>query len=160
MFPPFPPWPAPPRAPPHPISLRTPKLVLCEKATGSPRGAHVNSWSWVPDPPFLQVAGGVFQSEENGWRSPRGASQCLLGRYHPHLFIHGKALGSWEESFKGVGALENLAGLLLSQAGTALSRVPPLPSGRSPPWDSLSPPGLEALVNELYAVLKPHLQPG
>ncbi|EDM18853.1 rCG43513 [Rattus norvegicus] len=45
-------------------------------------------------------------------------------------------------------------------AGTTLSRVPPLPSGRSPPWDSLSPPGLEALVNELCAVLKPHLQPG
>lgn len=45
-------------------------------------------------------------------------------------------------------------------AGTALSHVPSLPSGRSPPWDSLSPPGLEALVNELCAILKPHLQPG
>ncbi|XP_052048033.1 peroxisome biogenesis factor 6 isoform X2 [Apodemus sylvaticus] len=48
----------------------------------------------------------------------------------------------------------------LYMAGTTLSLVPPLPSGRSPPWDSLSPPGLEDLVNELCAILKPHLQPG
>lgn len=110
--------------------------------------------------PLLQVAGGVFQSEENGWRSPRWASQCLPGRYHTHLFIPGKALGGRRAS-KGLGHRRTSAGVfLLSQAGTTLSRVPPLPSGRSPPWDSLSPPGLEALVNELCAVLKPHLQPG
>lgn len=56
--------------------------------------------------------------------------------------------------------LESRASSYLSQAGSALSRVPLLPSERSTPWDSLSPPGLEALVNELCAVLKPHLQPG
>ncbi|XP_075836929.1 peroxisome biogenesis factor 6 isoform X1 [Microtus pennsylvanicus] len=48
----------------------------------------------------------------------------------------------------------------LYMAGSTLSRVPLLPSGKSTPWDSLSPPGLEALVKELCAVLKPRLQPG
>ncbi|XP_074204849.1 peroxisome biogenesis factor 6 isoform X3 [Camelus bactrianus] len=44
--------------------------------------------------------------------------------------------------------------------GSTLSLVPRLPSGESTPWSSLSPPGLEALVTELCAVLKPRLQPG
>ncbi|XP_065768800.1 peroxisome biogenesis factor 6 isoform X3 [Muntiacus reevesi] len=44
--------------------------------------------------------------------------------------------------------------------GSTLSLVPRLPSGDSTPWSSLSPPGLEALVTELCAVLKPRLQPG
>ncbi|KAM9739589.1 peroxisome biogenesis factor 6 [Dama dama] len=44
--------------------------------------------------------------------------------------------------------------------GSTLSLVPRLPSGDSTPWSSLSPPGLEALVTELCAALKPRLQPG
>ncbi|XP_058410330.1 peroxisome biogenesis factor 6 isoform X2 [Diceros bicornis minor] len=44
--------------------------------------------------------------------------------------------------------------------GATLSRVPRLPSEESTPWSSLSPPGLEALVTELCAALKPRLQPG
>ena len=48
----------------------------------------------------------------------------------------------------------------LSQVGSTLSPVPRLTSGESTPWNSLSPPGLEALVTELCAALKPRLQPG
>ncbi|XP_057411359.1 peroxisome biogenesis factor 6 isoform X4 [Balaenoptera acutorostrata] len=44
--------------------------------------------------------------------------------------------------------------------GSTLSLVPRLPSGESTPWSSLSPPGLEGLVTELCAALKPRLQPG
>nr|CAN13170.1 peroxisomal biogenesis factor 6 [Sus scrofa] len=44
--------------------------------------------------------------------------------------------------------------------GSTLSLVPGLPSGESTPWSSLSPPGLETLVTELCAALKPRLQPG
>ncbi|KAK1338387.1 hypothetical protein QTO34_001503 [Cnephaeus nilssonii] len=45
-------------------------------------------------------------------------------------------------------------------AGSTLSPVPRVPSGESSLWSSLSPPGLEALVTELCAALKPRLQPG
>ncbi|XP_069344064.1 peroxisome biogenesis factor 6 isoform X2 [Eulemur rufifrons] len=48
----------------------------------------------------------------------------------------------------------------LYMVGSTLSPVPRLPSGDSTVWNSLSPPGLEALVTELCAVLKPRLQPG
>uniref|UniRef100_A0A8C0CZG3 Peroxisomal ATPase PEX6 n=1 Tax=Balaenoptera musculus TaxID=9771 RepID=A0A8C0CZG3_BALMU len=44
--------------------------------------------------------------------------------------------------------------------GSTLSLVPRLPSGESTPWSNLSPPGLEGLVTELCAALKPRLQPG
>ncbi|KAK2506921.1 hypothetical protein MC885_003960 [Smutsia gigantea] len=44
--------------------------------------------------------------------------------------------------------------------GSTLSPVPRLPAGESTPWNSLSPPGLEALVTEICAALKPRLQPG
>uniref|UniRef100_A0A2I3GJF3 Peroxisomal ATPase PEX6 n=1 Tax=Nomascus leucogenys TaxID=61853 RepID=A0A2I3GJF3_NOMLE len=44
--------------------------------------------------------------------------------------------------------------------GSTLSPVPWLHSEESTLWSSLSPPGLEALVSELCAVLKPRLQPG
>ncbi|XP_011352950.1 peroxisome biogenesis factor 6 [Pteropus vampyrus] len=44
--------------------------------------------------------------------------------------------------------------------GSTLSPVPRVPSGESTLWSSLSPPGLEALVTELCAALKPRLQPG
>ncbi|XP_041609914.1 peroxisome biogenesis factor 6 isoform X2 [Vulpes lagopus] len=44
--------------------------------------------------------------------------------------------------------------------GSTLSLVPSLTSGESTPWNSLSPPGLETLVTELCAALKPRLQPG
>uniref|UniRef100_A0A452TVT8 Peroxisomal ATPase PEX6 n=1 Tax=Ursus maritimus TaxID=29073 RepID=A0A452TVT8_URSMA len=44
--------------------------------------------------------------------------------------------------------------------GSTLSPVPRLASGESTPWNSLSPPGLETLVTELCAALKPRLQPG
>ncbi|XP_070274669.1 peroxisome biogenesis factor 6 [Myotis yumanensis] len=44
--------------------------------------------------------------------------------------------------------------------GSTLSPVPRVPSGESSLWSSLSPPGLEALVTELCAALKPRLQPG
>ncbi|XP_054541805.1 peroxisome biogenesis factor 6 isoform X3 [Pan troglodytes] len=48
----------------------------------------------------------------------------------------------------------------LYMVGSTLSPVPWLPSEESTLWSSLSPPGLEALVSELCAVLKPRLQPG
>ncbi|XP_008827333.1 peroxisome biogenesis factor 6 [Nannospalax galili] len=48
----------------------------------------------------------------------------------------------------------------LYMVGSILSAIPMLPSGRSTPWNSLSPPGLESVVTELCAVLKPRLQPG
>ncbi|XP_021792987.1 peroxisome biogenesis factor 6 isoform X5 [Papio anubis] len=48
----------------------------------------------------------------------------------------------------------------LYMVGSTLSPVPWLPSEKSTLWSSLSPPGLEALVSELCAVLKPRLQPG
>ncbi|XP_057554870.1 peroxisome biogenesis factor 6 isoform X2 [Hippopotamus amphibius kiboko] len=51
-------------------------------------------------------------------------------------------------------------GELKIQVGSTLSLVPRLASGESTPWSSLSPPGLEALVTELCAALKPRLRPG
>ncbi|XP_012496309.1 PREDICTED: peroxisome biogenesis factor 6 isoform X2 [Propithecus coquereli] len=48
----------------------------------------------------------------------------------------------------------------LYMVGSTLNPVPRLPSGEFTVWSSLSPPGLEALVTELCAVLKPRLQPG
>ncbi|XP_003403954.2 peroxisome biogenesis factor 6 isoform X2 [Loxodonta africana] len=48
----------------------------------------------------------------------------------------------------------------LYMAGATLSPVPGLPSKEHTLWSSLSPPGLEALVTELCAALKPRLQPG
>ncbi|XP_033073099.1 peroxisome biogenesis factor 6 isoform X2 [Trachypithecus francoisi] len=48
----------------------------------------------------------------------------------------------------------------LYMVGSTLSSVPWLPSEKSTLRSSLSPPGLEALVSELCAVLKPRLQPG
>ncbi|XP_049748322.1 peroxisome biogenesis factor 6 isoform X3 [Elephas maximus indicus] len=48
----------------------------------------------------------------------------------------------------------------LYMAGATLSPVPGLPSREHTLWSSLSPPGLEALVTELCAALKPRLQPG
>uniref|UniRef100_A0A2K5R5R4 Peroxisomal biogenesis factor 6 n=1 Tax=Cebus imitator TaxID=2715852 RepID=A0A2K5R5R4_CEBIM len=48
----------------------------------------------------------------------------------------------------------------LYMVGSTLSPVPWLPSEESALWSSLSPPGLETLVSELCAVLKPRLQPG
>ncbi|XP_010367988.2 peroxisome biogenesis factor 6 isoform X2 [Rhinopithecus roxellana] len=48
----------------------------------------------------------------------------------------------------------------LYMVGSTLSPVPWLPSEKSTLRSSLSPPGLEALVSELCAVLKPRLQPG
>ncbi|XP_055119245.2 peroxisome biogenesis factor 6 isoform X2 [Symphalangus syndactylus] len=48
----------------------------------------------------------------------------------------------------------------LYMVGSTLSPVPWLHSEESTLWSSLSPPGLEALVSELCAVLKPRLQPG
>ncbi|KAL0622420.1 Peroxisome assembly factor 2 [Plecturocebus cupreus] len=47
----------------------------------------------------------------------------------------------------------------LYMVGSTLSPVPWLPSEDSTLWSSLSPPGLETLVSELCAVLKPRLQP-
>ncbi|XP_036104924.1 peroxisome biogenesis factor 6 isoform X2 [Molossus molossus] len=51
-------------------------------------------------------------------------------------------------------------GELRIQVGSTLSPVPRVPSGESSLWSSLSPPGLEALVTELCAALKPRLQSG
>ncbi|XP_006882042.1 PREDICTED: peroxisome assembly factor 2 isoform X2 [Elephantulus edwardii] len=48
----------------------------------------------------------------------------------------------------------------LYMVGATLSCVPGLPAGEHTPWSSLSPPGMEALVSELCATLKPRLQPG
>uniref|UniRef100_A0A8I4A2E5 Peroxisomal ATPase PEX6 n=1 Tax=Callithrix jacchus TaxID=9483 RepID=A0A8I4A2E5_CALJA len=48
----------------------------------------------------------------------------------------------------------------LYMVGSTLSPVPWLPLEESALWSSLSPPGLETLVSELCAVLKPRLQPG
>ncbi|XP_077017944.1 peroxisome biogenesis factor 6 [Tamandua tetradactyla] len=48
----------------------------------------------------------------------------------------------------------------LYMVGSTLSTVPRLPSREDTLWSSLSPPGLEVLVTELCAVLKPRLQPG
>uniref|UniRef100_A0A8C5K684 Peroxisomal ATPase PEX6 n=2 Tax=Jaculus jaculus TaxID=51337 RepID=A0A8C5K684_JACJA len=48
----------------------------------------------------------------------------------------------------------------LYMVGSTLSPVPTLSSGGSTPWSGLSPPGLEGLVTELCAALKPRLQPG
>ncbi|XP_007934426.1 peroxisome biogenesis factor 6 [Orycteropus afer afer] len=48
----------------------------------------------------------------------------------------------------------------LYMVGVTLSPVPGMPSQEHTLWSSLSPPGLEALVCELCAALKPRLQPG
>ncbi|ELW66028.1 Peroxisome assembly factor 2 [Tupaia chinensis] len=48
----------------------------------------------------------------------------------------------------------------LYMVGSTLSLVPWLPSEESTLWSGLSPPGLEAVVSELCAALKPRLQPG
>ncbi|XP_053456979.1 peroxisome biogenesis factor 6 isoform X3 [Nycticebus coucang] len=48
----------------------------------------------------------------------------------------------------------------LYMVGSSLSLVPRLPSGEFTLWNSLSPPGLESLVTDLCAILKPRLQPG
>ncbi|GAB5571528.1 peroxisome biogenesis factor 6 isoform X1 [Prionailurus iriomotensis] len=56
--------------------------------------------------------------------------------------------------------LADTAHTSLYLVGSTLSPVPSLTSGESTPWNSLSPPGLEALVTELCAALKPRLQPG
>ncbi|KAM5263296.1 peroxisome biogenesis factor 6 isoform 1-T1 [Ctenodactylus gundi] len=47
----------------------------------------------------------------------------------------------------------------LYMVGCTLSPIPVCPSGAPPLWNSLSPPGLEALVTELCAALRPRLQP-
>ncbi|KAF6365040.1 peroxisomal biogenesis factor 6 [Rhinolophus ferrumequinum] len=44
--------------------------------------------------------------------------------------------------------------------GSTLSPVPRVPSREPPLWSSLSPPGLEDLVTELCAALRPRLQAG
>ncbi|XP_027953560.1 peroxisome biogenesis factor 6 isoform X2 [Eumetopias jubatus] len=56
--------------------------------------------------------------------------------------------------------LADTAHTSLYLVGSTLSPVPRLASGESTPWNSLSPPGLETLVTELCAALKPRLQPG
>ncbi|XP_004408142.1 PREDICTED: peroxisome biogenesis factor 6 isoform X2 [Odobenus rosmarus divergens] len=56
--------------------------------------------------------------------------------------------------------LADTAHTSLYLVGSTLSPVPRLGSGESTPWNSLSPPGLETLVTELCAALKPRLQPG
>uniref|UniRef100_A0ABI8AFT9 AAA+ ATPase domain-containing protein n=1 Tax=Felis catus TaxID=9685 RepID=A0ABI8AFT9_FELCA len=56
--------------------------------------------------------------------------------------------------------LADTAHTSLYLVGSTLSPVPRLTLGESTPWNSLSPPGLEALVTELCAALKPRLQPG
>ncbi|XP_006736763.1 peroxisome biogenesis factor 6 isoform X2 [Leptonychotes weddellii] len=56
--------------------------------------------------------------------------------------------------------LADTAHTSLYLVGSTLSPVPRLTSGESTPWNSLSPPGLETLVTELCAVLKPRLQLG
>ncbi|XP_006860531.1 PREDICTED: peroxisome assembly factor 2 isoform X2 [Chrysochloris asiatica] len=48
----------------------------------------------------------------------------------------------------------------LYMVGATMSPVPALSSGEHTLWNSLSPPGLEVLVTELCAALKPRLQPG
>nr|XP_035979944.1 peroxisome biogenesis factor 6 isoform X3 [Halichoerus grypus] len=56
--------------------------------------------------------------------------------------------------------LADTAHTSLYLVGSTLSPVPRLASGESIPWNSLSPPGLETLVTELCAALKPRLQLG
>ncbi|XP_031204622.1 peroxisome biogenesis factor 6 isoform X2 [Mastomys coucha] len=130
---------------------------------GSIAPVDKGSCSPLPGPPFAQELHIEILS------SPHYSAN---GNYDRVLYRHFQT-PRWREVFfkvkKTVGEapdgpasafLADTTNTSLYMAGTALSHVPPLPSGRSPPWDSLSPPGLEALVNELCAVLKPHLQPG
>ncbi|XP_057411357.1 peroxisome biogenesis factor 6 isoform X2 [Balaenoptera acutorostrata] len=94
---------------------------------------------------------------------------CVLTEMVPPLSVE----GGWREMFfkvkKTVGEapdgptrayVADTTHTSLYLVGSTLSLVPRLPSGESTPWSSLSPPGLEGLVTELCAALKPRLQPG
>ncbi|XP_039087171.1 peroxisome biogenesis factor 6 isoform X3 [Hyaena hyaena] len=82
-----------------------------------------------------------------------------LPRWREMFFKVKKTLG---EALDGPTSafLADTAHTSLYLVGSTLSPVPRLASGESTPWNSLSPPGLEALVTELCAALKPRLQAG
>lgn len=138
---------------PPQVSLRVltcaaPKSILYEKATCR-CGLGPLSYRW------REV---FFKVKKTVGEAPDGPARAFLAdTTHTSLYMVRHRVG---EAWRSGEKYCNTTGFYLLQAGSTLSCVPLLPSGRSTPWDSLSPPGLEALVNELCAVLKPHLQPG
>ncbi|XP_054541804.1 peroxisome biogenesis factor 6 isoform X2 [Pan troglodytes] len=121
------------------------------------------SCSLLPGPPFARELHIEIVS------SPHYSTN---GNYDGVLYRHFQ-IPRWREMFfkvkKTVGEapdgpasayLADTTHTSLYMVGSTLSPVPWLPSEESTLWSSLSPPGLEALVSELCAVLKPRLQPG
>ncbi|XP_063523087.1 peroxisome biogenesis factor 6 isoform X2 [Pongo pygmaeus] len=121
------------------------------------------SCSLLPGPPFARELHIDIVS------SPHYSTN---GNYDGVLYRHFQ-IPRWREMFfkvkKTVGEapdgpasayLADTTHTSLYMVGSTLSPVPWLPSEESTLWSSLSPPGLEALVSELCAVLKPRLQPG
>ncbi|XP_022359640.1 peroxisome biogenesis factor 6 isoform X2 [Enhydra lutris kenyoni] len=82
-----------------------------------------------------------------------------LPRWREMFFKVKKTVGEAPDGPTGA-YLADTAHTSLYLVGSTLSPVPSLTSGESTPWNSLSPPGLETLVTELCAALKPRLQPG
>ncbi|KAF5929732.1 hypothetical protein HPG69_002456 [Diceros bicornis minor] len=143
--------------------LEVGELRIQRYLEGSSASEDKGSCSVLPGPPFAKELHVEIVS------SPHYSSN---GNYDHVLYRHFQT-PRWREMFfkvkKTVGeAPDELTSAYLADTthtslylvGATLSRVPRLPSEESTPWSSLSPPGLEALVTELCAALKPRLQPG
>ncbi|KFO36171.1 Peroxisome assembly factor 2 [Fukomys damarensis] len=82
-----------------------------------------------------------------------------LPRWHEVYFKVKKTIGDAPGGLSGA-YLADTTHTSLYMVGSTLSPVPAHPSGGQSLWGGLSPPGLEALVTSLCAILKPCLQPG
>ncbi|XP_004710828.1 peroxisome biogenesis factor 6 isoform X1 [Echinops telfairi] len=109
--------------------------------------------------PRVVQEGGVLCVATAGHVEVLEGSPEKLPRWRELFFKVKKTIGDAPEE-PASAYLADTTHTSLYLVGTTLSTVPGLPSGENPPWSSLSPPGLEALVAELCAALKPRLQPG
>lgn len=102
-----------------------------------------------------------FKVKRTVGEAPDGPTRAYLAdTTHTSLYLV-RPWGEQETRGKEQNQLLNTKGPShLPQVGSTLSPVPRVSSGESSLWSSLSPPGLEALVTELCAALRPRLQPG
>ncbi|KAM9233180.1 peroxisome biogenesis factor 6 isoform 2-T2 [Dugong dugon] len=143
--------------------LEVGELRIQRYLDGSSTPEDKGSCSVLPGPPFARELHIEIVS------SPHYSTN---GNYDQVLYRHFQTPRWWEMFFKvkktvGEAPDEPASAYLadtthtsLYMVGATLSPVPGLPSGERALWSSLSPPGLEALVTELCAALKPRLQPG
>ncbi|XP_032503522.1 peroxisome biogenesis factor 6 isoform X3 [Phocoena sinus] len=158
--------------------LEVGELKIQRYLEGSSTPEDKGSCSVLPGPPFakelhIEIVSSPHYSN-NGTAVQEGDVLCVptVGQVE---ILEGspEKLPRWREMFfkvkKTVGEapdgptrayVADTTHTSLYLVGSTLSLVPRLPSGESTPWSSLSPPGLEGLVTELCAALKPRLQPG